>query len=53
MADLTCLKPDQHLARARLAELDFGHVKRLAELLEHRGADLHNERLLYVDGVVR
>ena len=41
VADAAGLQPDQHLAGPRLRQLDLGDVQRLAELLEHGGADLH------------
>ena len=34
-------RADEHLARVRLRELDLLHLERRAELLQHRGADLH------------
>ena len=41
VADTARDEPDEHLARPRLGELDLLHHERPAELLEHRGADLH------------
>ena len=41
VADAAGDEADEHLARARLGELDLLHDERLAELLEYRGADLH------------
>ena len=38
-------EPHEHLARPRLREVDLLHDERLAELLEHRGADLHAETI--------
>ena len=42
MADAAGDEPDQDLAGARLGELDLLHGERLAELLEYRGAHLHD-----------
>ena len=41
VADAAGRQPDQHLAGLRAREVDLGHVERLAELLQHGGADLH------------
>ena len=41
VADAARDEADEHLARARLRELDLLHDERPAELLEHRGANLH------------
>jgi hypothetical protein len=41
MADAARDEPDEHLARLRLGEIDLLHRQWCAELLEHRGADLH------------
>ena len=41
MADAAGDEADQHLAGARLGQLDLLHGERLAELLEHRGPHLH------------
>jgi hypothetical protein len=41
------MQADQHLARPRLRQLDLLDDQRLAELLEHRGADLHRRHPLW------
>jgi hypothetical protein len=41
VADPARLEPHQHLAGARLGEIELLHLERLAEALEHGGADLH------------
>ncbi len=41
VADAAGDEPDEHLARPGLGELDVLDDERLAELLEHGGADLH------------
>ena len=41
VADAARLEAHEHLARLRLGQVDLGHVQRLTELLEHRGANLH------------
>ena len=43
MADAAGDEPHEHLARARLGELDLLDHQRLTELLEHRGPDPHVE----------
>ena len=45
MADAAGDEADQHLARPRLGQLDLLDGERLAELLQHRGAHLHRDRL--------
>ena len=42
VADAAGGESDQDLAGARLGQLDLLHAERLAELLEHRGAHLHD-----------
>jgi hypothetical protein len=49
VADAASLQPDEHLAGTRFVELDLRDVERLSELLEHRGAHLHSDRLLSID----
>ena len=41
VADPAGFEPHQHLARARLGQVDLLDRQRLPELLEHGGADLH------------
>ncbi len=41
VADAAGDEPHEHLAGARLGEVDLLHRERLAELLEHGGAHLH------------
>src|SRR4029077_9207833 len=41
VADPAGLEPDEHLARARLGELELLHLERLAESLQHGCTDLH------------
>ena len=41
VADPARLEPDEHLARARLGELDVLHDERLPELLQDGGPDAH------------
>ena len=41
VADAAGDEPDEDLARLRLGQLDLLHLERRAELLQHRGADLH------------
>ena len=41
VADAARGEPDEHLARLRLGEVELLDDERLAELLEHRCADLH------------
>ena len=37
------IQPHEHLAVARLGQVELLHDQRLTELLEHRGARLHDE----------
>ena len=41
VADAARNEPDENLARLRLGEIELLHRERRAELLQHRGADLH------------
>ena len=45
VADAAGHEADEHLARARLGELDLLHDERRAELLEDGGADLHEPKI--------
>ena len=53
MADAAGDEAHEHLARLRLGQVDLLHLERLAELLEHRGADLHVAAVLPVSGTAR
>ena len=44
MADTARGEPHEHLARLRLGEIERLDAERLAELLEHGGANLHAAR---------
>jgi hypothetical protein len=41
VADAARLEPDEHLACARLGELELLHLERLAESLQYGCANLH------------